>query len=89
MLGVRALVVDPDAPTTIYAGIVTGGGVFKSTNGGRKWRAAGVARRQVWELAINPQKTATLYAGTGGRGVFKSTNGGRTWRGVNAGLVHP
>jgi len=34
---VRALAIDPDTPTTLYAG--TGGGVFKSTNGGANWSA--------------------------------------------------
>jgi hypothetical protein len=35
---VTALAVDPSTPTTLYAGI--GGGVFKSTDGGRSWSAA-------------------------------------------------
>ena len=36
--GVRALAIDPQNPSTVYA--VTFAGVFKSTNGGASWRAA-------------------------------------------------
>ena len=34
---VLALAIDPATPATLYAG--TGGGVFKSTNGGGEWGA--------------------------------------------------
>src|SRR5262249_4863228 len=39
----------------------------------------------VYSILIDPQKSATLYAGTS-RGVLKSTDGGSTWAGANAGL---
>ena len=74
-----ALAIDPSAPATLYAG--TGGGVFKSTNGGGSWTAinAGLITSSVHALAIDPSAPATLYAGTSG-GVFKSTNGGEAGR---------
>ncbi len=34
-VNIRALAIDPAAPAILYAG--TGGGVFKSTNGGEEW----------------------------------------------------
>jgi hypothetical protein len=83
---ILALAIDPATPATLYAG--TGGGVFKSTNGGGNWSAVntGLTAAGVSALAIDPATPATLYAGTGG-GVFKSTNGGGNWSAVNAGLT--
>ena len=37
-LVIAALAIDPSTPTTLYAG-TSGGGVFKSTDGGGSWRA--------------------------------------------------
>jgi photosystem II stability/assembly factor-like uncharacterized protein len=38
---VTVLALDPQTPTTLYAGL-GGGGVFTSTDGGGRWRASGV-----------------------------------------------
>src|SRR5206468_3734344 len=93
---VTALAIDPQTPTTLYAG--TGGsGVFKSTDGGASWSAVNTGLpysgpsytphySYVPALAIDPQTPATLYAGTSGSGVFKSTDGGASWNAVNTGL---
>jgi photosystem II stability/assembly factor-like uncharacterized protein len=91
---VSALAIDPQTPTTVYAGTILdaesdrGGGVFKSTNGGRAWTSmtTGLGRRDVWTLAIDPRSTETVYAGTDDGGVFKTTDGGRSWRLVSAGI---
>ena len=87
-----ALAVDPKTPTTVYAG--TQLGVFKTTDGGRRWRSmgAGLGRKRVLALAIDPQKPATIYVvadfgvHASKSGVFKTTNGGGSWRAVNTGL---
>jgi photosystem II stability/assembly factor-like uncharacterized protein len=87
---VFALVVDPHAPATIYAGTgggtqkfnsSGGGGVFKTTNGGASWAGAGngLTADAVLSLAIDPVTTSTVYAGTRNHGVFKSTDGGTSW----------
>ena len=53
---------------------------------------AGLGRKTVLALAIDPQTPTTVYAAaTFGShalksGVFKSTNGGAEWRAVNSGL---
>jgi len=67
---VGVLVIDPLNPTTLYAG--TGGGVFKSTDGGSTWRAlnSGLTNLYVFALAIDPLDPRKVYAGTGGGGVF-------------------
>ncbi len=81
---VRALVIDPVTPTTVYAG-TCGGGVFKSTDGGSTWAAinTGLTNPYVSAIAIDPITPNTLYAGTGGK-AFKSTDGGTNW--VHTGL---
>src|SRR6266849_7519246 len=83
---IRVLVVDPQTPTTLYAG--TPGGVFKSANGGESWNPVntGLSSSSVRALAIDPLTPATLYAGTSG-GVFRSANGGGSWTAVNMGLT--
>ena len=91
---VSALAVDPQAPATVYAGTSLdaeterGGGVFKSTDGGRNWTSmrSGLGQRDVWALAIDPSAPQTIYAGTDEGGVFKTTDGGRSWRFVSAAL---
>jgi photosystem II stability/assembly factor-like uncharacterized protein len=93
--GVSSLAVDPRTPTTVYAGLNgrwEGGttyrhAVFKSTNGGRTWRAL-VLRGQV--VAITPTGPPTVYAAAGGSGgtrrLFRSTDGGRSWQPADRGL---
>ena len=86
---IRALAIDPANPATLYAG-TTGGGVFKSTDGGGSWAAVNTGLTSVpsYALAIDPTTPATLYAGgTEGGGVFKSTDSGGTWAAANAGLT--
>lgn len=89
---IRAMVVDPLTPTTLYvaesnAGIETqppltpiGHGVLKSIDGGVTWTAAntGLTNPYVVALAIDPTSPGTLYAGTDGDGVFVTTDGGDT-----------
>ncbi len=81
---VQALAIDPTTPTTLYAG--TAGGLYKSRNGGRFWRATGLTD-DVSALAIDPATPTTLYAGTRQSGVFKSTDGGASWSAASTELV--
>lgn len=85
---VRALIVDPAAPATLYAG-TWGGGVFKSTDSGANWAAVntGLTNTSILSLAIDPITPATLYAGTNGGGVFKSMDSGASWAAMNNGLL--
>jgi photosystem II stability/assembly factor-like uncharacterized protein len=81
-----AVAVDPHTPRNVYAAAL-GGGVFKSTNAGRTWRAidAGVAGVNRGALKLDPRHPRTVYLGNA-RGVFKSTDGGRSWQDVSDGL---
>lgn len=87
---IRAIVIDPTSPNTMYlAGVA--GGVWKSLDGGNSWTALNdvMGNLAVNTLAMDPGNHNTLYAGTGegffnidavnGNGIFKSTDGGATW----------
>jgi photosystem II stability/assembly factor-like uncharacterized protein len=83
---VIALVVDPQTPSTVFAG-TSRSGVLKTTDAGANWVPAnsGLAAANVLALAIDPVNPSTLYAGTE-TGIFRSANSGRTWTPANNGL---
>ncbi len=84
---VSSLAFDPVTPSTVYAG-VSGGGVFKSTDGGSSWSPRPLAPEQlvVYEVVVDPLTPTTLYAVTLFGGIVKSTDGGATWSPRNNGL---
>jgi hypothetical protein len=79
------IVVDPQTPSTLYAG--TSVGVFKSTNAGGFWSAqnTGLSGTPVTALAIDPKNPSTLFVATPA-GVFKSVDAGAHWSSSDAGL---
>jgi photosystem II stability/assembly factor-like uncharacterized protein len=89
-LRITELAIDPTAPSTLYAG-TGGGGVFKSTDGGRRWIAinTGLSSTFARALAIDPRTSSTLYVSVGFDGIFKSTDGGESWSAINTGLTTP
>jgi photosystem II stability/assembly factor-like uncharacterized protein len=94
-LRITSLAVDPRAPGTVYAARsrwVEGGmelrrELFESTDGGRRWRALGLAAQSV---AVSPSDPTTVFAVVGAdrekNRLFRSTDRGRTWRPVDPGL---
>ena len=80
----------PGDPTTYYFG-TPGGGVWKTTDGGRVWNPIfdSVRIPSIGAVAVAPSATNVIYVGTGeqttGKGVYKSTDGGKTW--TSAGLA--
>ena len=85
--GNGSLVLNPQTPSTLYAGGY-GLGVLQSTSGGASFApvVSGLTNDNVLALAINPQSPATLYAGTQA-GVFATVNAGSAWAVANTGLA--
>ncbi|MDE2270679.1 MAG: exo-alpha-sialidase [Xanthomonadaceae bacterium] len=97
---IGALAVAPSNPKVIYAGtgesdirgdMITGDGVFKSTDAGKTWRYAGLRdTHTTMDLIVDPKNPDVVYAASMGhvfvagpnRGVFKTTDGGKTWHKV-------
>ncbi len=88
---VGAVAGDPSDPRIFYFGS-TGGGVWKTTDGGVYWQNVSdgfFQRASVGALAVAAADPNVLYAGLGescirgnvshGDGVYRSTDGGKTW----------
>ncbi len=94
---IGAIAVAPSDPNVIYVGtgegdprgtMVTGEGVYRSTDGGKTWQYAGLRdTHTVTAIAIDPRDANVAYVSSLGhvfkdnpdRGVFKTTDGGKTW----------
>lgn len=92
---VYALAIDPSQPETIYAGTRSpgtsapwGGGVYKSTDGGKTWinHTYNLGEDWVYSLAIDPDNPQVVYAACHEAGFYKSTNGGHGWTAINNGI---
>jgi photosystem II stability/assembly factor-like uncharacterized protein len=79
---VTAIVVDPRSHDTLLASSWelsgTGGGVWRSRDGGRTWESAGLEGHAVRALAAAPSNPDLLVAGAVD-GVFRSSDSGHTW----------
>ena len=58
---VIAIAIDPERPSTLYAATYKDG-VYKSTDGGRSWRGAGVGQG-VRSIAIDPRVVVDRVCG--------------------------
>ncbi len=84
---IQTLAIDPQHPTTLFAG-TTDRGLYKSTDGGGSWQAVkgDLAGQWVRAFAIDPRTPTVVYAGVltsssnQRGGLFKSTDAGETWR---------
>ena len=86
----------PGAPNLFYFG-ATGGGVWRTTNGGRDWEniSDGYFGGSIGAIAVSESDPNVLYAGGGeqtvrgnvsfGSGIWKSVDAGKTWQ--HAGLT--
>ena len=97
---IGAIAVAPSDPKILYAGtgesdiradVITGDGVFKSTDNGKTWHEAGLKdTHTISALVIDPKNPDVVFAASMGhvfkpnpeRGVFKTTDGGKTWQKV-------
>src|SRR5262249_45640852 len=91
--GGRSIAVTGSAtrPSEYYMG-ATGGGLWKTTDGGTTWRPVTdghIHSSSVGAVAVAPSNPDVVYIGTGeadirgniiqGDGAYKSTDGGKTW----------
>jgi photosystem II stability/assembly factor-like uncharacterized protein len=97
---VGAVAVCPDDPDVVYIGmgevdlrgnVIPGDGVYKSTDGGKKWTHLGLADTQmIGRIQVDPGNCNNVYVAAQGhvwgknteRGVFRSTDGGANWQRV-------
>jgi photosystem II stability/assembly factor-like uncharacterized protein len=81
---VTAIIVDPRNPEILFVSTWTrekqgeGGGIYRSTDGGRTWIAFGLAGHAVRAFVAAPSDSNTLVAGALD-GVFRSRDAGKNW----------
>src|SRR5207247_1645195 len=73
------LAVSPAAPGLVY-GASDRAYVYRSVDGGRRWRVVSNLHSTVAVLVANPRRARTVWAGTTDHGFLRSSDGGRTWK---------
>lgn len=94
---IGAIAVAPSDPNVIYVGtgnpdvrntMLTGDGMYKSTDGGKTWTKDGLAATEIISrIVVDPNNPDIVYVAALGhvlasnpqRGIYKSTDGGHTW----------
>jgi len=95
---IGAVEVSPNDPLLIYVGmgentlrgnVSEGNGMWKSTDGGKRWSFLGLEdTRHITKIIIHPKQNDIVYCTATGhlfgsneeRGVFKTNDGGKTWK---------
>ncbi|MBV1910731.1 MAG: putative Ig domain-containing protein [Kangiellaceae bacterium] len=102
----RSFIFDPNDSDTIFSAGVSGG-IWKSDDAGNNWQAIAddIENLAVVTLALFPETSSTLLAGTGegvyigrpivrsrgveGNGIYKSVDSGESWAAVDFTLNNP
>ena len=97
---IGAIGVSASNPDIVYVGtgeyairgnVSHGDGVWKTTDGGKKWLSVGLEQtQQISRVRVHPTNPDIVWVGAQGRvfgpnadrGVYKTTDGGKTWRNV-------
>jgi photosystem II stability/assembly factor-like uncharacterized protein len=98
LMGIGAICINPNSPDIIWAGTgegnprnsqTSGGGIFRSNDGGRSWKKCGLEKTHtIHRIIADRNNSDVVYAGAHGsawgptpdRGVYKTTDGGNTWK---------
>jgi photosystem II stability/assembly factor-like uncharacterized protein len=91
--GPTGLLIDPKDPKWMYLsawGVFhadgdTGGGIFRTTDGGKSWRSIFAKGQHVYDVTLDP-RSGTLYACGFDQAAWRSVDRGETWtriRGFN------
>ncbi len=98
-----AVALDPQVPTTVYAGTgayqsgSSGDGIFRSMDAGATWERIATVTQvgdQVTAIVVNPTNSSIIHATSAG-GYYRSTDDGATWSARLTGaactalVVHP
>jgi photosystem II stability/assembly factor-like uncharacterized protein len=81
-----AIALHPNNSKILY--VATNESIYKTRDGGGTWErmATDLSTYRVLSIAIDPERPATVYAGTMFDAVYKSPDGGQHWMPYNAGL---
>lgn len=97
---IGAVKIDPANPSIIWVGTgegnprnsqTSGGGVYKSIDGGRTWQFLGLEEtKNIHRILVDPRNSNIAYVAAIGvawgenaeRGVYKTTDGGKNWKKV-------
>lgn len=88
-----ALAISPAFATdqTLLAGMGSGRGLYKSTDGGNNWNhtVTGITAAPVTDLIVSPNlvNDNLMFAASYGSGVFRSEDRGGSWKAVNKNLT--
>jgi photosystem II stability/assembly factor-like uncharacterized protein len=75
---VRCLAADPLDPALVYAG-TQGGGLLRSTDGGKSWGTIALSGRTVKSVAVSRTEPGTVYAGLKTPRILVSRDRGANW----------
>jgi len=98
VISMGALAIAPSDTNQVWAGtgeqnsrnsISPGGGIYKSTDGGKAWKLMGLEKtQQIGRIVVHPTNPEIVYVAALGhawganaeRGLYKTTDGGKTWQ---------
>ena len=84
---VRALAVDPNNASVVYAGAENG--FYRSEDSGMNWARldSPMEGLKIWSIAVDPANSQNIYVGTSPPFLFRSRDGGQNWEKLSAAIA--